>query len=208
MIGLPTFPDLASLASVVRTCERCGLHTGRTNAVPGEGSATARIVFIGEGPGFHEDRLGRPFVGQAGQMLDELIQGIGMQRADVFIANVLKCRPPNNRDPLPDEAEACRPYLDQQLELINPDLVVLLGRHALNAFFPDAQISRARGVARRLNGRVYLPVYHPAAALRQLRLRDILSQDFQMIPKLLADATDVEPDPPPPPDTQQLSFFA
>ena len=208
MIGLPTFPDLASLASVVRTCERCGLHEGRTNAVPGEGSPTARVVFIGEGPGFHEDRLGRPFVGQAGQMLDELIQGIGMRRADVFIANVLKCRPPNNRDPLPDEAEACRPYLDQQLDLIRPDLVVLLGRHALNAFFPDARISRARGVARRLHGRVYLPVYHPAAALRQLRLRDVLSQDFQMIPKLLADATAVEPDAPPPPDTQQLSFFA
>ena len=96
-------------------------------------------------PGFHEDRLGRPFVGQAGQLLDEMIDGIGMRRADVFIANVLKCRPPNNRDPLPDEAEACRPYLDQQLELINPDLVVLLGRHALNAFFPEARISRARG---------------------------------------------------------------
>lgn len=184
------------------------MHRGRNNAVPGEGSPTARVVFIGEGPGFHEDRLGRPFVGQAGQMLDELIQGIGMARADIFIANVLKCRPPNNRDPLPDEAEACRPYLDQQLELISPDLVVLLGRHALNAFFPEARISRARGVARRLHGRVYLPVYHPAAALRQLRLRDILSQDFQMIPKLLADATEVEPDPPPPPDTQQLSLFA
>lgn len=184
------------------------MHRGRNNAVPGEGSPTARVVFIGEGPGFHEDRLGRPFVGQAGQLLDELIHGIDMRRADVFIANVLKCRPPNNRDPLPDEAEACRPYLDQQLELINPDLIVLLGRHALNAFFPEARISRARGVARRQHGRVYLPVYHPAAALRQLRLRDILSQDFQMIPKLLADATEVEPDPPPPPDTQQLSFFA
>lgn len=207
MIGLPTFPDLASLASVVRTCERCGLHEGRTNAVPGEGSPTAPVVFIGEGPGFHEDRLGRPFVGQAGKLLDEMIQSIGMRRADVFIANVLKCRPPNNRDPLPDEADACRPYLDQQLDLINPDLVVLLGRHALNAVFPEARISHARGVARRLHGRVYLPVYHPAAALRQLRLRDVLSQDFQMIPKLLADATAVEPDPPPPPDTQQLSFF-
>ena len=188
-------------------CDRCDLHVGRTNAVPGEGLADARVVLVGEGPGFHEDQQGRPFVGQAGKLLDEMIAAIGMCRSDVFIANLLKCRPPNNRDPEPEEARACFPYLDQQLALIEPRLIVLLGRYALNAFFPEARISRARGVARRLNGRTFLPVYHPAAALRQFKLRDILAEDFQMIPKLLADDASAEVDPPTPPSTRQLSLF-
>ncbi len=206
MSDLAAFADLDSLAAAVRSCQRCGLHAGRTHAVPGEGLPTAQVMFVGEGPGFHEDQQGRPFVGQAGLLLDELIEGIDMHREDVFIANVLKCRPPNNRDPLPDEAAACRPYLDQQLALVDPAIVVLLGRHALNAFFPDARISRARGVARRVDGRVFLPVYHPAAALRQLRLREVLTQDFAMIPTLLHDAAAALVEPPRP-DTQQLSLF-
>lgn len=203
--ALPTFSDLAELADAVKGCTRCRLARGRTNAVPGEGAADAAVMFIGEGPGYHEDQQGRPFVGAAGQLLDELIEGIGLRRREVFIANVLKCRPPENRDPAPDEAEACRPYLDRQIELIDPKVIVLLGRHALQAHFSDAQISRARGVPRRRDGRTFLPVYHPAAALRQLRLRDVLRGDFALIPKLLESpapaAESAEP------ETQQLSMF-
>ena len=203
--ALPTFSDLAELAEAVRGCTRCRLSGGRTNAVPGEGAAGAAVMFIGEGPGYHEDQQGRPFVGAAGQLLDELIEGIGLRRREVFIANVLKCRPPENRDPAPDEAEACRPYLDRQIELIDPKVIVLLGRHALQAHFPDAQISRARGVPRRRDGRTFLPVYHPAAALRQLRLRDTLRSDFALIPKLLeGPAPAAEPAEP---ESQQLSMF-
>ena len=208
MTELPVFEDLAALATAVNTCERCRLARGRTNAVPGEGNSDAALMFIGEGPGYHEDQQGRPFVGQAGTMLDELIGGIGMQRADVYIANIVKCRPPNNRDPQPDEVEACRPYLQRQVELIKPRLIVLLGRHALNEFFPDARISQAHGVPRRLDGRAYLPVYHPAAALRQSRLREVLNDDFQLIPKLLADPALAAPEPPKDPAVQQLSLFS
>ena len=207
MSDLPVFPDLESLSAAVMACDRCDLHVGRTNAVPGEGSADARVMLVGEGPGFHEDQQGRPFVGQAGKLLDEMITAIGMCRSDVFITNLLKCRPPNNRDPEPEEARACFPYLDQQLALIEPRLIVLLGRYALNSFFPEARISRARGVARRLNGRTFLPVYHPAAALRQFKFRDVLAEDFQMIPKLLADDVSAEVDTPTPPSTRQLSLF-
>ena len=207
MNDLPVFPDLESLSAAVTVCDRCGLHVGRTNAVPGEGSVDAQVVLVGEGPGFHEDQQGRPFVGQAGKLLDEMITAIGIRRGDVFIANLLKCRPPNNRDPEPEEARACFPYLDQQLALIEPRLIVLLGRYALNACFPEARISRARGVARRLNGRTFLPVYHPAAALRQFKFREVLAEDFQMIPKLLADDVSTEADPPAPPSTRQLSLF-
>ncbi len=203
--ALPTFSDLAELAEAVRGCTRCRLSGGRTNAVPGEGAADAAVMFIGEGPGYHEDQQGRPFVGAAGQLLDELIEGIGLRRREAFIANVLKCRPPENRDPAPDEAEACRPYLDRQIELIDPKVIVLLGRHALQAHFPDAQISRARGVPRRRDGRTFLPVYHPAAALRQMRLRDTLRSDFALIPKLLeGPAPAAEPAEP---ESQQLSMF-
>jgi DNA polymerase len=205
---LPVFEDLAAVATAVNTCERCRLARGRTNAVPGEGNSEAALMFIGEGPGYHEDQQGRPFVGQAGNLLDELIGGIGMQRSDVYIANIIKCRPPNNRDPQTDEVEACRPYLQRQVELIKPRLIVLLGRYALNEFFPDARISKAHGVPRRLDGRSYLPVYHPAAALRQSRLREVLNDDFQLIPKLLADPALAAPKPTKDPAVQQLSLFS
>lgn len=207
MSELPVFESLEELAAAVSRCRRCGLSHGRTNAVPGEGSPQAQVMFIGEGPGYHEDQQGRPFVGPAGQLLDELLASVRLRRADVFIGNVLKCRPPGNRDPEPDEVKACRPYLEQQLALIGPKLVVLLGRHALNAFFAEAKISRSRGVPRRLDGRVFLPVYHPAAALRQMRLRAVLEEDFGLIPKLLADPALAAPEAPDEPQVQQLSLF-
>ena len=202
--NFPLFNELADLARAVSACRRCRLSRSRTRAVPGEGSPSASVMFIGEGPGYHEDQQGRPFVGAAGQLLDELIEGIGMQRRDVFIANVLKCRPPDNRDPQPDEAAACRPYLNRQIELVDPKIVVLLGRHALQAHFPDAQISKARGVPRYIDGRTFLPVYHPAAALRQTRLRDTLRTDFALLPMLLEGS---EVPSPPKPEAEQLSMF-
>ncbi len=176
--------------------------------MPGEGAPGAAVMFIGEGPGFHEDQQGRPFVGAAGQLLDELLGGIGMRREEVFIANVIKCRAPNNRDPAEDEVSACRPYLDQQLDLINPRLVALLGRHALNAFFPESKISSAHGVPRSLHARTFLPLYHPAAALRQQRLRQVLSEEFALIPKLMSDAAAPAPDEAEQPPAQQLSLFS
>ena len=176
--------------------------------MPGEGAPDAAVMFIGEGPGFHEDQQGRPFVGPAGQLLDELIASIGMRREEVFIGNVVKCRPPNNRDPAEDEVEACRSYLDQQLKLIEPKLVVLLGRHALNVFFAGAKISTAHGVTRRLEARIFLPLYHPAAALRQKRLRDVLHEEFSLIPQLLRDTLNDMPGDAENSGAQQLSLFS
>lgn len=146
-------------------------------------------------------------MGAAGQLLDELLAALGYRRAQVFIANVVKCRPPDNREPEPDEVAACRPYLLQQLDRIDPKLVVLLGRHALNAFFPEAVISKAHGIPRKLDGRTFLPVYHPAAALRQMRLRDVLEAEFRRIPELLAASIPVAPSPAAKPAMQQLSLF-
>jgi DNA polymerase len=156
--------------------------------VPGEGPADADIVFIGEAPGFHEDQQGRPFVGAAGRFLEELLEGIGMTRKDVYIANVIKCRPPGNRDPLPDEIEACKPFLDRQLDLIQPKLVVTLGRFSMARAFPKARISRIHGQPRKIGGIVYYPMYHPAAALHQPSLRRTVEEDMQCIPELLQQA--------------------
>ena len=208
MTELPVLNDLEELAAAVRGCERCRLHHTRTQAVPGEGNPRAEILFIGEGPGYHEDQQGRPFVGPAGHLLDELIEGAGFKRAEVFIGNVVKCRPPQNRDPAEDEAGACRPYLTRQIELIDPKLIVLLGRHALNAFFPDARISKARGTLRTIDDRRFLPVYHPAAALRQGRLRTVLEQDFALIPKLLSQPASPAVPAAPEPPARQLSLFS
>ncbi|MBI5311222.1 MAG: uracil-DNA glycosylase [Actinobacteria bacterium] len=160
-------------------CETC------SNMVPGEGSPNAEIMFIGEAPGKNEDLQGRPFVGQAGKLLDRLIESIGMTREDVFIANVLKARPPGNRDPLPGEAEHNWPWLEQQIEAIDPKLIVLLGRHAMNRFLPKRRISVDHGQPRLLRGQVYLPVYHPAAALYTKSLEQTLFEDFAQIPELL-----------------------
>jgi DNA polymerase len=179
--------ELIELHKQIAACTKCDLHRTRTHAVPGAGDPEARIMFIGEGPGFHEDRQGLPFVGPAGHLLDELLASIGLDRAEVFITNVVKCRPPNNRDPEPIEIEACDPYLQRQLALINPEIVVTLGRHSMARFLgPNQSISRIHGQAVRVNGRIVLPLFHPAAALRQERYRHDLQEDFLLLPRLLS----------------------
>ena len=177
--------DFDALERRVNACTRCTLSQKRTNAVPGEGSRSADIVFVGEGPGFHEDQQGRPFVGPAGRLLDELLASVGLDRKDVYITNMIKCRPPNNRDPLPGEIEACKPYLDEQIEMIAPKVVVALGRYSFSKFFPDEPIGKARGKPRRWNGLIVYPMYHPAAALRNGSLRAALERDFQSLLPLL-----------------------
>ncbi len=177
--------NLDDVARVVKNCTDCSLHSSRTNAVPGEGSPQAEVMFIGEGPGFHEDRQGRPFVGQAGQLLEGLLATIGANRGEVFIANMVKCRPPDNRDPAPSEISACSKYLDRQIELINPKLIVTLGRFSLGRFFPGESITKARGKLREKDGRLIFPVLHPAAALRRAELRSVLVEDFRSISEVL-----------------------
>ena len=179
--------EFDALVQQVLGCTLCSLSTKRTRAVPGEGSRTADIVFIGEGPGFYEDQQGRPFVGPAGQLLDELLASIGLQRQDVYITNMIKCRAPNNRDPLPGEIQACKPYLDRQLEMIAPKVIVTLGRYSFSKFFPDETIGKARGKPKYWNGLTILPMYHPAAALRNRSFRTSLEDDFTKLLPLLKD---------------------
>lgn len=188
--------NLDDVARAVRSCTDCPLHLGRTNAVPGEGSPAAELMFIGEGPGFHEDRQGRPFVGPAGQLLEGLLASIGTNREQVFIANMVKCRPPDNRDPLPAEITACSKYLDRQIELVNPKIIVTLGRFSLGRFFPGESITRARGRLRQKDGRLIFPVMHPAAALRRPELRSTMVQDFRAISDALAQSPEPEPELP------------
>ena len=171
--------DLQQLAAEVRACTRCALAKERKNAVPGEGLANAEIMFIGEGPGMHEDNQGRPFVGASGQFLTELIGRAGLKREEVFIANVVKCRPPGNRDPLPDEINACRAYLDRQIALVNPKIIVTLGRFSMATYFPGQRISAIHGQAKTLpDGRLVVAMFHPAAALHNAGLRPELEKDF------------------------------
>jgi len=180
--------SLEEVAQLVRGCTDCPLCRGRTNAVPGEGPADAELMFIGEGPGYQEDRQGRPFVGPAGQFLEELLASIGLRRREVFIANMIKCRPPQNRDPLPAEIAACSKYLDRQVQLVNPKLIVTLGRFSLARFFPGESISRAHGRVREKDGRLVYPIMHPAAALHQPDLRATIMEDFSAIPRILQQA--------------------
>jgi len=175
-----------SLVQEIDNCTLCTLSQKRTRAVPGEGSLQAEIVFIGEGPGFHEDQQGRPFVGPAGRLLEELLASIGLKREDVYITNMIKCRAPNNRDPLPGEIKACKPYLDRQLAIIRPKVVVTLGRYSMAKFFSDVPIGDAHGKPRSWNGLTIYPVYHPAAALRNGNLRSVLEEDFRRLPSILA----------------------
>ena len=204
--------SLQEIARLVERCTDCPLSRSRTNSVPGEGPADAEIMFIGEGPGYHEDRQGRPFVGPAGQFLEGLLASIGTGRERVFIANMVKCRPPENRDPLPAEIAACSKYLDRQIELVNPRLIVTLGRFSLGRFFPGESISRARGKVREKDGRYIYPVMHPAAALYRQELRATIIEDFKAIPSILRAMGDAAPASPaisreesPPP--AQLSLF-
>jgi uracil-DNA glycosylase len=180
--------ELSDLAQLIQRCPDCRLCETRTQAVPGEGPEDARIMFIGEGPGFNEDRTGRPFVGAAGKFLDQLLGTAGLRREQVFIGNVVKCRPPNNRDPMPDEIEACRKWLDRQIEIIDPEVIVTLGRHSMNKFVPGATISRIHGVPREVDGRTVVPMFHPAAALHQERYRSLIVADFEKLPQILRDA--------------------
>jgi uracil-DNA glycosylase family 4 len=187
---------LESVAAEVRACTRCRLHAGRTRAVPGEGSPETEVVFVGEAPGFNEDRQGRPFVGAAGSFLTELLSTVGWRREDVFITNVVKCRPPENRDPEPDEIAACAPFLARQLEIMDPALVVTLGRHSLGTFLPGIRIGQVHGTARPpataewADGSLVFAMYHPAAALHQGSLRRTLLDDMRGIPRSLLDARD------------------
>lgn len=198
--------ELETLVAQIAQCTRCLLHRGRTRAVPGEGPDDADIMFIGEAPGFHEDQQGRPFVGAAGRFLEELLESIGLGRQDVFIANVIKCRPPGNRDPLPEEMEACRPFLDRQIELIQPKLVVTLGRFSMARAFPKARISRIHGQPRKIGGVIYYPMYHPAAALHQPSLRTTVMEDMRRIPELIEQAAQIA-ESSLPPEAEQLRLF-
>jgi uracil-DNA glycosylase family 4 len=198
--------ELEVLHERIRRCTLCQLHAGRTNAVPGEGPAGADVMFIGEGPGFHEDKQGRPFVGAAGQFLEELLASIGLKREDVFITNVVKCRPPANRDPESDEIEACRVYMDRQIELLQPKMVVTLGRFSMARYFPNAKISRIHGQPKKMDGVIYYPMYHPAAALHQPSLRRTVQEDMLRIPQLLAEMDQLAEEEPPE-QAEQLSLF-
>lgn len=176
---------LQEISRQVSDCIRCNLHYSRKNAVPGEGPFTATILFIGEGPGFHENEQGRPFVGQAGKLLEDLLGKIDLKREQVFITNVVKCRPPSNRDPLPDELAACAEYLNRQIEALNPPVIVTLGRFSMAKFLPFARISDAHGKPVKVNDRLIVPMYHPAAALHQPSLKPTLEKDFLQLPELI-----------------------
>ena len=178
---------LQEIAGQVSACEKCNLHYSRKHAVPGEGPVNARLLFIGEGPGFNENEMGRPFVGQAGKFLDELLDFAGFKREEVFITNVVKCRPPENRDPLPDELNACAAYLDRQIEAINPDVIVTLGRFSMAKFLPNARISDVHGKPAWVKDRLIVPMYHPAAALHQPSLKNSVIADFKSLPDVITE---------------------
>ena len=203
---------LTDLNKEIALCRQCEIVKTRTHSVPGEGAENAEIMFIGEAPGWNEDQMGRPFVGAAGQFLDELIASINLNRNQVYIANVIKCRPPGNRDPLPTEIINCQKWLDRQIELISPKIIVTLGRYSMAKFFPGKTISKIHGTSQTQNGIIYFAMYHPAAALHQGNLRQTLIQDMQKLPPLLAEtktlkvksaAAEPKADPP----VQQLSMF-
>ena len=179
---------LSRISKEISACTGCALHESRKNPVPGDGPATAEIMFIGEGPGFHENEQGHPFVGASGKFLDQLLAQASVTRADVFIANVVKCRPPGNRDPLPDELAACDAFLEAQIEAINPSIIVTLGRFSMNKFFPGAKISAVHGQMKRIGERFVIPMFHPAAALHQAALKPSILGDFAKLPDQLNEA--------------------
>jgi uracil-DNA glycosylase family 4 len=185
---------LEEVGREVSICQKCDLQFTRKKAVPGEGPADSSIMFVGEGPGFYENEQGRPFVGAAGKFLDELLAGIKMKREEVFITNVVKCRPPGNRDPLPEEIEICtNTYLYRQIQAINPKVIVTLGRYSMGLFLPDAKIGSVHGQSFWVKSRLVVPMYHPAAALHQQSLRPVLERDFARLPELIAKAAEKAP---------------
>jgi DNA polymerase len=208
---------LDAIAAEVNVCTACELHKGRTRAVPGEGPINAEIMFIGEAPGRNEDLQGRPFVGQAGKLLEELLGEIELTRKDVWIGNVVKCRPPENRDPRPEEIAACAGYLERQIALLQPKLIATLGRFSMEKFFPGAKITRVHGQAKRDGSRVLIPLYHPAYVLRNMNAKPDAVRDMRKIPRLLerleqvlaeeAAAGLTPPEPEPPSEPEQLSMF-
>ena len=204
--------SLAQIDREVSVCTDCPLSRNRSRAVPGEGPESAEIMLIGEAPGFNEDKQGRPFVGAAGHFLDELLALANLRREDVYITNTVKCRPLNNRDPLPGEMAACRKYLDRQIEVISPKVVVTLGRHSLTSFLPKETIGKARGKPRSVNGVTLFPMYHPAAALHQQSLRKVIEEDIKKLPALLKELPSVQEETSPAEaekerEGEQLSMF-
>ena len=179
---------LKEVAAQVAECKNCPLSYARKKSVPGDGPASAQIMMIGEGPGFYENEQGRPFVGPAGGFLDELLEKAGVNRKEVFITNVVKCRPPGNRDPLPEELLACGGYLDRQIEAVNPLIIVTLGRYSMAKFLPNVKISEVHGKPVWVRGRLVLPMFHPAAALHQASLRPTLERDFARLPEWITQA--------------------
>ena len=202
-------PELEAIAQEIAACRKCDLAKSRNRTVPGEGSSDADVVFVGEAPGWYEDQQGRPFVGPAGKLLEELLQSISFRRSDVFITNVVKCRPPQNRDPLPEEIDACADYLERQLARIKPKLIVTLGRHSMSRFCPPGKtIRELHGTTFVKNGVLCYAMYHPAAALHQPSLRRTIEQDMQRIPKLVSVAAATQDVGEPPEETPtQLSLF-
>lgn len=200
--------ELKQLYAEIARCQKCEIAKLRTNTVPGEGAENAEILFVGEAPGYHEDQQGRPFVGAAGQFLDSLLTSINLKRDQVYIANVIKCRPPGNRDPLPSEISNCRHWLDQQIAMISPKMIVTLGRYSMAMFFPGKTISKIHGTAQTQNGVIHFAMYHPAAALHQQALRKELEADIQKIPVILAQSKAASnPLPSPEPQRKQLNLF-
>ncbi len=195
---------LSGLYEEIALCQQCEIAKYRTKVVPGEGAEDADIMFIGEAPGWHEDQQGLPFVGPAGKYLDQLLASINLTRAQVYIANVIKCRPQGNRDPLPTEIRNCRKWLERQIELIRPKMIVTLGRYSMAMFFPDKSIGKIHGTAQKRNDVIYYAMYHPAAALHQHSLRQTIEADMLKIPSLLAQSesiTEAKQQP------QQLNMF-
>ncbi len=198
---------LDDVASRVRVCTKCELCRGRTLAVPGSGSSSAEIMFIGEAPGWNEDKEGVPFVGAAGKFLNEMLAAIDLTRDEVFITNVVKCRPPGNRDPLPDEILACRQYLDEQIEAINPRVIVTLGRHSMARWFPNERISRIHGQPKEFGAQLVVPMFHPAAALHQASLKSTIEADMLKLPRFVAEARESAVDDEVEEEPEQLRLF-
>lgn len=206
--------ELSELAKAISVCTLCKLHETRTRAVPGEGPENAKLMMVGEGPGFNEDQQARPFVGASGKFLDQLLASVDIKRSDVYITNVVKCRPPENRDPLPNETQiCCTAYLDKQIELIKPKVIVTLGRYSMGRFLPNVTITNVHGKVFKYKGITVYPLYHPAAALHQGNLRKTIEDDFKRVPELLKQVDEApkpqavikKPDEPPQP--KQISMF-
>ncbi len=207
---------LAQVAREVAVCQKCALYHSRKRAVPGEGPAKCEIMFIGEGPGFYENEQGRPFVGAAGKFLDELLAQAGLKREDVWITNIVKCRPPGNRDPLPEEVSACNEYLERQIHAVDPSIIITLGRHSMGKFMPGAKITGVHGQMRRVGDRYVIAMFHPAAALHQASLKPALLTDFAKLPQLLEQGRkgrgrdkppESKPEEPGEDDLRQLNMF-